>query len=173
MVLLVTRSLPTLPRHVGPTARRALHGVTAATSRRCGVTSRPALAQLASSKQPRCLGPAVTNQMGQVRLLTGEKREQVKVLAVLYDGGKHADEVRFNPVSHFCLTRSKFPSSQNAPCVELHWENAVKASSFPIRQRGMRGKHQRRGKNGSLLPAAEQKHDGSSYPTLCAELLRH
>jgi hypothetical protein len=111
MVLLVARSLPTLPRHVGPTAKRALHGVTAATSRRCGVTSRPALAQLASSRQPRCLGPAVTNQMGQVRLLTGE-REKVKVLAVLYDGGKHADEVRSNPVPHLCFIRSKFPSSK-------------------------------------------------------------
>jgi hypothetical protein len=35
--------------------------------------------------------------MGQVRLLTGEKREKVKVLAVLYDGGKHAEEVRKAP----------------------------------------------------------------------------
>lgn len=35
--------------------------------------------------------------MGQVRLLTGEKRKKVKVLAVLYDGGKHAEEVRKHP----------------------------------------------------------------------------
>lgn len=41
-----------------------------------------------------------------VRLLTTQKREKVKVLAVLYDGGKHGEEVRRstfpfpNPTSH-------------------------------------------------------------------------
>jgi len=37
------------------------------------------------------------NNIGKVRMLTG-KREKVKVLLVLYDGKKHAEEVRnLNP----------------------------------------------------------------------------
>ena len=33
------------------------------------------------------------HQLGSIRMLTG-KREKVKVLLVLYDGGKHAEDVR-------------------------------------------------------------------------------
>lgn len=33
------------------------------------------------------------NSFGNARMLTGDKREKVKVLLVLYDGGKHAEDV--------------------------------------------------------------------------------
>lgn len=100
MVLLVTRSLPTLPRQAGPAARRALHGVAG----RRVMTSRPALAQLSrqSGVTPAsCPGPATTTLRGStpIRLMSSAKREKVKVLAVLYDGGKHAEEVCFFPLS--------------------------------------------------------------------------
>lgn len=35
------------------------------------------------------------NTFGNIRMLTGDKREKVKVLLVLYDGKKHAEEVRY------------------------------------------------------------------------------
>lgn len=44
-------------------------------------------------------------------MLTGEKREKVKVLAVLYDGGKHADEVRF---SHLLMLSNLDPYRPNS-----------------------------------------------------------
>jgi formate dehydrogenase len=45
------------------------------------------------------------HNLGSIRTLTG-KREKVKVLLVLYDGKKHAEEVN-NPQFHF---RIPFPS---------------------------------------------------------------
>jgi hypothetical protein len=160
-MVLLTRSLPTLSRQAGPTARRALHSAATATSRRCGVASRPALAQLVS-KRTGCLGLAATNQMGQVRLLTGEKREKVKVLAVLYDGGKHAEEVRkapppLSPQVPSCMHHNSHPKIPN--CYRFPLER------YAGRRLGMRG-----------IGGAElfgcfqfQQHsvgiNGSSYPT--------
>jgi hypothetical protein len=62
---------------------------------RPGPTSRSALGFGAGSSKPSILGRSLTP----IRSLTSQ-REKVKVLLVLYDGGKHAEEVRepFSPI---------------------------------------------------------------------------
>lgn len=151
MVLLVTRSLPTLPRQAGPAARRALHGV-AGRGARCGMTSRPALlSQLSnhSGAPASCSGPASTTTSLRgtgVRLMSSAKREKVKVLAVLYDGGKHADEVcptRLSLLSCLALFPVR-PVRDASGSLELHWQDSsqelqgCKHSKHP--SIGMRGK---------------------------------
>ncbi|KAK3328504.1 formate dehydrogenase [Cercophora scortea] len=92
MVLPVARSAsPFLTRSLLSASRscRSFHGCSAALS-----ASHPSLAATAAASRPRLLpksiyGPASTTT---VRLLTTQ-REKVKVLLVLYDGKKHAEEV--------------------------------------------------------------------------------
>lgn len=67
----------------------------------CRLASRPASRSLftaaRASQRPSILNTSTAalkyNHLGRIRTLTGEKREKVKVLLVLYDGKKHAEEV--------------------------------------------------------------------------------
>jgi len=70
------------------------------------MTSRPQQLSRRSGASPAsCMGPAASTASLRgsttIRLMSTAKREKVKVLAVLYDGGKHADEVSF--LSSFIL----------------------------------------------------------------------
>ena len=101
MVLLATRSLPTLPRQAGPAARRAVHGVAGSGSRHVMTSRLQQLSRRSGASPASCMGPAaLTTSLMRgsttIRLMSSAKREKVKVLAVLYDGGKHADEVSFS-----------------------------------------------------------------------------
>ena len=97
-MVLLARSLQRSLRPVSASARALSTSSTAFTSRasttcRAGVTSRPALAPKSSTP----LSLPSRNPFGapaSIRSLTGQ-REKVKVLLVLYDGGKHAEEVRY------------------------------------------------------------------------------
>lgn len=107
-----------LARSVGPLASRGTRGIStvlspaasslrSSTSRatglvgsRLGAAGTAAAAAAATPLASRSkLGPSTT-----IRLLTGFPREKVKVLMVLYDGGKHAEEVS-SPV----FLRPQFP----------------------------------------------------------------
>jgi formate dehydrogenase len=69
----------------------------------CRLAARPALSPLFTSAARASTSPILSrvrhnnyNNLGSIRTLTGV-REKVKVLLVLYDGKKHAEEVsRFN-----------------------------------------------------------------------------
>lgn len=106
-------------------------------SRAGGVaTHRPALAsQLKTASSP--LGRSPFAAPASIRPLTSEKREKVKVLQVLYDGGKHAEEVSFlirhraytPPPSLFCPSPpTRHPlallSSLPSPPLASHWPSA-------------------------------------------------
>ncbi|KAI7774425.1 formate dehydrogenase [Diaporthe eres] len=99
-MVLTSASRP-LARSLGPIASRSrgLSSVASASavsslrnsSRSGGVTSRQAAANSSALPGSLCrskLGPTMS-----IRSLTGFPREKVKVLMVLYDGGKHAEEV--------------------------------------------------------------------------------
>lgn len=91
-----------LARSLGPIASRsrglsslasasAVSSLRNTASRSGGVTSRQAAANSPALPGSICrskLGPLTS-----IRSLTGFPREKVKVLMVLYDGGKHAEEV--------------------------------------------------------------------------------
>jgi hypothetical protein len=91
------------------------------------------------------MGPAWTTSLRSltIRLMSSAKREKVKVLAVLYDGGKHADEVSlvsspciFPPTLH--IETSICPSKQlEAPRAKSHQSfKSCKHSSTSISMRG-------------------------------------
>lgn len=96
-MVLLARSLHRSLRPVSASARALSTSSSAFTSRasttcRAGLTSRPALAPKSSTS----LSLSSRSPFGapaSIRSLTGQ-REKVKVLLVLYDGGKHAEEVR-------------------------------------------------------------------------------
>lgn len=97
-MVLLARSVQRTLRPVSASARALSTSSSAFTSRasttsRAGLTSRPALAHKSSAP----FSLPSRNPFGahaSIRSLTGQ-REKVKVLLVLYDGGKHAEEVRF------------------------------------------------------------------------------
>lgn len=87
-MVLLTRSLCRIVSHsiARPAARASFFTASAArTTPQSRVLSRGALALRQHN-----------NHIGSIRTLTG-KREKVKVLLVLYDGKKHAEEVRILP----------------------------------------------------------------------------
>ncbi|KAK7911350.1 Formate dehydrogenase [Apiospora marii] len=94
-MVLLARSVQRTLRPVSASARALSTSSSAFTSRastasRAGLTSRPALAPKSSAP----LSLPSRNPFGapaSIRSLTGQ-REKVKVLLVLYDGGKHAEE---------------------------------------------------------------------------------
>ncbi|KAK8058306.1 formate dehydrogenase protein [Apiospora phragmitis] len=94
-MVLLARSVQRTLRPVSASARALSTSSSAFTSRasttcRAGLTSRPALAPKSSTP----LSLPSRNPFGapaSIRSLTGQ-REKVKVLLVLYDGGKHAEE---------------------------------------------------------------------------------
>ena len=97
-MVLLARSVQRTLRPVSASARALSTSSSAFTSRasttcRAGLASRPALAPKSSAP----ISLPSRNPFGapaSIRSLTGQ-REKVKVLLVLYDGGKHAEEVRF------------------------------------------------------------------------------
>lgn len=102
-MVLTSASRP-LARSLGPIASRsrglsslasasAVPSLRSSSSRLGGVTSRQAAANSSALPGSICrskLGPTMS-----IRSLTGFPREKVKVLMVLYDGGKHAEEVSY------------------------------------------------------------------------------
>lgn len=99
-----------LARSLGPIASRsrglsslasasAVSSLRNSSSRSGAVTSRQAAANSSALPGSICrskLGPTMS-----IRSLTGFPREKVKVLMVLYDGGKHAEEVSQPSISLF------------------------------------------------------------------------
>lgn len=88
-------------------------------------THRPVLAsQLKTASSP--LGRSPFAAPASIRLLTSEKREKVKVLQVLYDGGKHAEEVSFFPLH--CPTLSPLFRL----CSPLRHNNTLCSPTLPV-----------------------------------------
>lgn len=104
-MVFLSRSITRLARHPQtPLCRASLYTsarhLSSNTSRVLSRGARAsALTSPATSNAVQRSGTAscLQNGIGSIRTLTGV-REKVKVLLVLYDGGKHAEEVRYLPV---------------------------------------------------------------------------
>lgn len=121
--MVLTSAFRPLARSLGPIASRsrglsslasasAVSSLRNYSSRSGGVTSRQAAAHNSALPGSICrskLGPTTST-----RSLTGFPREKVKVLMVLYDGGKHAEEV-----SSFSISFSPEPLLDAAPTAIL------------------------------------------------------
>lgn len=106
----LSRPLARSARSMAMSSSRGIHHVSAASaiassnkllrtpaSSPAGLASRRAAAISPSTNRAK-LGPSTT-----IRSLTGFPREKVKVLMVLYDGGKHAEEVSSDVPPPFSL----------------------------------------------------------------------
>lgn len=124
MVLSSSLSRPLLGRSVGSTAlrncSRGFHNVSAASAIASSNLLRSSSASSSTaglaSRRAAVLPPNLTTKLGPsttTRSLTGFPREKVKVLMVLYDGGKHAEEVSFPPPK-FCFygSRHELPTAR-------------------------------------------------------------
>lgn len=93
--------IPRNIRSAAPSVSRGLHS-----SSKASFFSRPTLSRPAGSPpQATSTLPRKLPGLNSIRTLTTTRQNQVKVLAVLYDGGQHAKDVSANPLSHpqLCL----------------------------------------------------------------------
>ncbi|OHW90344.1 hypothetical protein CSPAE12_11090 [Colletotrichum incanum] len=81
-MVLLSRNL----RSFGPSVSRGLH-----TSSKASLLARPAFSRAAAA--PSTLPRRLSGQLNSIRTLTTTRQNQVKVLAVLYDGGQHAKDL--------------------------------------------------------------------------------
>lgn len=90
-----TRGLSTVVSPAASSLRSTTSRATGLVGSRHGAAHTTAAAAAAPFASRSKLGPSTT-----IRSLTGFPREKVKVLMVLYDGGKHAEEVSSRAVSY-------------------------------------------------------------------------